>query len=362
MEKKRFLSDLLCPIIVAALAVLLLLLGSFVDLSFAEALYSGDGTIPKLVSFISPLLGVFVISASAILLFLHYRRSPSKTARNASWAALVIVIFGGIFYGLAVLSSSFSTTISLILGIFVAAALAVLAYFILRNLDTRDFGRIGYMWLFSSVLVFGFAFLLNKAIVRPNYAMLLLSDEAGTDYMSFYRPWYLLSVDASAYPATLDSSYYASFPSLSTALASLGLVLPVGCSLIKPLKNEQKITFWVAFFFVAIDGITTFLKGKSFLSDFSFALLIGVAPAFFALAFAHEDNKTMMRLANNKAKHIKKVRKSIRTPLVYGVGARRGYEEQIPPLTRKKIRFKNNRTKAKKEDEGIYIKIDKYRL
>lgn len=360
MAKKNFLTSLRYPFIVIGIAVLGLIIGSFADLSLSSRLYAGDGTILKLLGFIAPLAGLFVISLSGILLFFYYFHSRNKTKRYASYAALAIPLLGGIYYGLTVLSSSMSTTMSILLGIVLGGLIALLLYFLLKKEDPRDYARIGYAYLLAAAFVLGFTYVLNRIIDRPSYSMLILTDEAGTDYASFFRAWYLFNSDTSSFPTTVDSSYYASFPTLSTGLASLGLLLPMACPLHKKTKDKEQIAYWVAFALVFVDGLVQILRGKAFLSDFSFSLLLGAIPSFFVIALTKENDEALLAIVANKAKRNQALRQALRSPSVYGKQDRRIYEEKFSPALRRSIRFKNNRQKSIKKKEGPFFKIDKY--
>lgn len=349
------------PLIVIAFAIAGLVLGSFVDLSLSEKLSLDRSSLHTLAAYATPLLGLFVIALSAVLLFLYYFHSKNKSRRNASFLAFLIIPLGGAFYGIGVLSSSFSMPIAILVGTLLCALLALLAYFLLRKQDPHAFAKVGFIYLLSAIFVFASSFLLRTIIVRPTYNMLILTDEAGTDYMSFYKAWYLFNTDKTGIPTTVEASYYASFPSLSSALASLGMLLPLACQLHKRLAKDGDVFFWLALLLLVVDGALGIVRGVAFLSDFSFALLLGSVPLFFGVAISKENTEVTLALAANKSKNDQKLRQSFRSPLVYGAGARRAYEEQIPPEARKKIRFRNNRLKSPKEKTKIFIKIDKYR-
>lgn len=360
MKKRSLLFSLRYPLIALAVAILALIIGSFADLSLSSSLYIGSKTIITLISYVTPIAGLFVLSGSGVLLFLYYKNAREKSKKALSYVALLIAPLGGLIYGYAILTS-LSTAMALIAGALLGCVAALLIYFLLRKEDPKNFFAIGYFFLFASILIIAFSLLLNKTIVRPTYSMLLLSDEAGTDYASFYRAWYLFSVDKTGYPSDLAASYYASFPSLSSAISSLGLLLPALCRLSKKGNNKELIVFIVASTLFVANAAILILGGSAFLSDIGFALLLGCFPLFLSVAISSLPKEVSQALLANQKKETEGIKAIRKKGFRYGVGARRSYDMQISPIDRKSIRNKNNRTKKKGSLEGPFFKLTQKR-
>lgn len=359
MEKRSFLSLLRYPLIVLAVSVIALIVGSFADLSISRSLYKGTKTIFTLASYITPIGGLIVMASSGVFLFLYYKNAREKTKKVLSYFALLLAPLAGLAYG-AIVLTSLSTLMALLAGAFLGIIAGLLVYWLLRKKDPKQFFVLGYFFLFASITVILFCILLNKAIVRPTYSMLLLTDEAGTDYAPFYRDWFLFSVDKTGYPEDLATSYYASFPTLSTGIASLGLLLPSFCPLFKKGKNKEIIVFVCAALLILVDGALNIMVGKAFLSDFAFALLIGAFPLFLIHSVTVTPKSVEIALLHNLEKETHGLKASLRKGFRYGVGARRFYDEQISPSIRKSIRKKNNRA-AKKNSSGPFFKLNRNR-
>lgn len=360
MEKKKFLLLLRYPLIVLVVAIIGLLVGSFADLSIASSLYMGNKTILSLLGYLTPIAGLFVMSSSGVLLFLYYKNARQKSKRILSYISLLLAPLGGLAYGYGVLTS-LSTTLALLAGAFLGIVAGILVYLLLRKEDPRSFFRLGYFYLFSSLTVLFFSLILETVIVRPTYATIASFSEASSDYISiYYKNWFVFNVDKTGLSES-TSLDYGSFPSLSASIATLGLLLPALCSLTKKTKGKELLVFLIASALLLIDGVLGLLRGTAFLSDFSFAILIGIVPSFLIIFLARTPKEVKDLLMENKKKADHGAKSIIRKGFRYGAGAQRGYEEQFDAYSRKTIRAKNNRIKKKGSYSGPFFKLKKKR-
>ena len=265
--------------IVLGLFVLGFILGTFLDLSLTEAIFSRDNTFGITMSAIGTLPGYMILAALgggfvALALHRQYKTLYKVLLYVGALAGFGAAIFfsGREFFGPNGFTNEKIKWVGFLIALPIACGCGFLGYYLTKKSENK------YLWLIYLIAAIAIFMALVPGVTlikvifhRPRYRTLSLYPD-----IDFY-PWYKRCADYKEFMAqyNLTSEEFKSFPSGHAGASS---VFMIGVSLL-PLINKkfEKITlplFYVGFAYALFVSFTRILVGAHFLSDVSMGGLL----------------------------------------------------------------------------------------
>ena len=265
--------------IVLGLFVLGFILGTFLDLSLTEAIFSRDNTFGITMSAIGTLPGYMILAALgggfvALALHRQYKTLYKVLLYVGALAGFGAAIFfsGREFFGPNGFTNEKIKWVGYLIALSIACGCGFLGYYLTKKSENK------YLWLIYLIAAIAIFMALVPGVTlikvifhRPRYRTLSLYSD-----IDFY-PWYKRCADYKDFMAqyNLTSEEFKSFPSGHAGASS---VFMIGVSLL-PLINKkfEKITlplFYVGFAYALFVSFTRILVGAHFLSDVSMGGLL----------------------------------------------------------------------------------------
>ena len=265
--------------IVLGLFVLGFILGTFLDLSLTEAIFSRDNTFGITMSAIGTLPGYMILAALgggfvALALHRQYKTLYKVLLYVGALAGFGAAIFfsGREFFGPNGFTNEKIKWVGYLIALPIACGCGFLGYYLTKKSENK------YLWLIYLIAAIAIFMALVPGVTlikvifhRPRYRTLSLYSD-----IDFY-PWYKRCADYKDFMAqyNLTSEEFKSFPSGHAGASS---VFMIGVSLL-PLINKkfEKITlplFYVGFAYALFVSFTRILVGAHFLSDVSMGGLL----------------------------------------------------------------------------------------
>lgn len=284
MKLRNLLKTYLPYVSLVLISVILILVGSFKDLEISQSSFKPENGYSKVMGLIAGLPAYTVFGGTGVLFFISWRSNKANSSKFFAILCLIIYpILSGLLYGYQTLTEYFmgdnAALISSFVGIGIIAALEVLFYFFVKDLNSDDAYNAGIIFLIVSAFVMVLVFLLKTVSFRPRYITIdylaannkAEGGEAAKSVVSYYyRDWW--EFDASikeAYPS-IDGSYFESWPSGHTSTASLTILYLHFCRIDKRMKGKEFLVYGFSLVFTFMVGLGRILDGKHYLSDVAF--------------------------------------------------------------------------------------------
>lgn len=291
---------------VITLSLLLIIIGSFCDLSLSSTLFKSQNIYSNLISFIGKLPLYLAIGISGVCLFLSFKTDTQKWVRILGWVLLFLLpLASGLLYGYDDLSESFGKIAGIITGVCIIGVLSALFYLVLRKTQTLPALKAGISLLIISVLILLICYLLKKAGARPRYFWIATNGEVN------FRNWWVFDYSLKSSFPDATERVFESFPSGHMAAASVALVYPVISDCIPNQKKWVRRVFdfvpLIALVFIILVGFGRLLDGSHFLSDIGFGLLLGAGISYLVVILlwtpikhSAKDEKVSSEQSENK--------------------------------------------------------------
>ena len=253
----------------AGLALVLILIGSFLDLPIMEAVYVGENAYSLIFGLIGSLPLYLIALSGVVLLDNYFKKSKQFTVRFLGKALLFLV--PAVLGILVAIQSLDEYTGSLLASALIAVPLAYLAlllwWFLLKDVDPSRSLDAGIALLLVAALTFAMTHLAKEVAERPRYFFL---KDYGTNH---FRDWWEWGSGLKDLYSDLSSDWFKSWPSGHSCCASAALLLPIPLSLGKKTRRLAPWVYPAGLLWWAMTALGRMLDGHHFLTDVAFALL-----------------------------------------------------------------------------------------
>ncbi|MCR5348659.1 MAG: phosphatase PAP2 family protein [Bacilli bacterium] len=274
-------------LIVLGIAILGIILGSFLDLQISQAIASPTNGLALTISAVCPTIGFGGLALIAgAWAGLGLKKDYPVWARVLFWIAgaaclgASIKYAGGEYFGVNGFAGSAPEIVGYLIAGVVLCGAAVGGYFLFKD-TTNDKA---WIVLLIAMAVMGLALLpgvsgLKAIFHRPRFRAISAHPEI--PFFNWYQPNGDYQAQMTA--AGLDSEEFKSFPSGHTCETSILLVTVVFMPLINPkLAKRQTLFFCLAAGAIVLVGFGRILAAAHFLSDVSMGAFLMVLLAFIA--------------------------------------------------------------------------------
>lgn len=313
-KKKIGEINLLSIIVVTSILLILVIIGSFLDLEISTNLSNQDSLFGKIFESFGQVLGFCMGSVGGAMICAPLFKSQNK--KNKIFGAIIaLVCFFGFPYfikGSISGKSGYSWYIGNTLGYFIAVIISTISYFASYYLIDKDVdkkiliknGLIIILTLVVSVVLINY--FLKFLAYRPRYRAMawdnaLLNTKAiGTSY---YQNWWNFSFfKTPQWASTLDipKDYIKSWPSGHTSCAACVLTIPFFTSVIKkPTKLKTNICFYVGVVYTFIVAFARIIIGAHFLSDVAWGYLVTIIVLVIVILLMTNNKKKSEKIESN---------------------------------------------------------------
>lgn len=304
IEKNYSLQIRLC-IGILVLFIGLFLTGTFFDKFAAEALFSPDHTIVKLITTtgVYPFHAVQVLGWGVIFQRVHSSKKSGQVRGALCTFCVVAAVFLGYIGGRSLVSgnnlgSIFPSFVGNVPVILIFSAILIYPLFFVGYLTAeRSSDKLLARRVFGLLMILLAAYIVMEALKntfdRPRYRTAVLGYEGIT-----FVPWYKPFSGAEEYAAEygLKADEFRSFPSGHSIFSSLTMCIFPSLSWLFPkLRDKQPYLFAFGFVFTVTVMSSRMILGAHYLSDVSAGAIIGVLSAMAFLAVQHRIAKNCER-------------------------------------------------------------------
>lgn len=299
---KKFLSKdlggikLYMPLSMMLLAIVGIIIGSFLDLQLTQAIYSKGNFWSTFVEFGGTFLTSIVCGASGSLLFHYFDKSNIKNKDIWKWVLLIaITLAAGIYWGfdtfhrhteLGFVSKAYFYAP---IGFIAVGVFQVGMFFFTKNGDEKTYLKKSLVLLLGFTITIAITFLIKYVNARPRYMWIMA--EHPEDINVLYRNWYQFAskkyfedMYGEIYSYNLQSwpSGHASF----SCLVILGFVL-ASCN--EKTKGKEVLLYFLGVLWCLGIMVARIMDGHHYLSDVSTGFLITLLGTTIVLFFIYRD-------------------------------------------------------------------------
>lgn len=280
--KKRYMNiPLILFITMLSLALIGIIVGSFLDLNISEKLVNTNDTFALFFETIGEYIGYVTIPIGGILVFLGLIRSEKRYLRIIGIIILLLALAIGTYtygksvtiadgkYGILRMKSYISYPFAFLLMLIPM----VIVYVFVDKEDTRMLVIVGSLLIICMLLQFLITNALKILDCRPRYRFLI--DSTLNTSGETFRAWYHFK------PSFKTDDYHKSWPSGHTATASQALLIAAtGMTFKNKSKIRDLIVVILSALYTLLVAYTRIRCGAHFLSDVSFGMLVSVSIVF----------------------------------------------------------------------------------
>ena len=260
-------------LVVLGVAIVGIILGSFLDLNISKAIASSDSTIGLLLSAIGPTIGFAGVTVMGGGFIRFAIKGEYNIFLKIIFFVLALACFGVSLYYPAVeyfgINGFYGSTpewVGYLIVILPEAAAVVLGYFLFKECENKK------MWIIFVIVIVLLVFALlvviptlKDIIHRPRYRLIVAT---GVEFHNWWEPCKNYKDLISLYNTSSDN--FKSYPSGHTAEASILLVTTLFLPLAgEKFKKYQKPLFIASCCLIAIVAFARILAAAHFLSDVS---------------------------------------------------------------------------------------------
>jgi membrane-associated phospholipid phosphatase len=284
--------------IAGLLAIIGIIIGSFLDKQIATALYNGIGNNwwSTVVEYAGTLPTAVIIGGSSLLLFFYFKDRPEmKHSKLFMYLfPILIILIAGIYYGFDTfhrhkeLGALAKAYVYMPLGIVAVALLEIPVYFFMRNGDSNDYLRKALIMIIALLVITAVTFGIKYLNSRPRYMWI-----AEIDRLDLYRDWFQFQVGKSMYK---ELPGYASFniqswPSGHASFSSLSTLIICYAACNKKTQGKELFFFIGACVWSMLVMMARLFDGHHYLSDVSWGFLFTIGFSLLIFFIAYKDRK-----------------------------------------------------------------------
>lgn len=261
-------------LLLLALLLIFMVVGSFLDLQISKLLYPGhENSVGQFFAAFGELPAFIALSCAGSLLIVCRARI------NSAWAALIALIGGGLILMAVILSVHESVDsvpampmwVALVVNVFVMAACSVGIVYYARSAPVKTIVR----FVLTLVLVsIGTMALINIVKVPWGRARMRLIVLTGNE--SYFSPWWKAgtALKNRLVAEGISKDEFRSFPSGHTACASCAMLLALVPTLSRRKRRRTGALLLAGCVWTAVVAVTRIWMGAHFLTDVTMAWLI----------------------------------------------------------------------------------------
>lgn len=270
-------------IIVGAVFIIGLIIGSFLDLKINSSIFSDR----NMAGLIIALLGILP-GYSLLALFSGFLFENELKIKHPMPYRVFVFILALVGYGLSIYSfgkevfsvNCFNVKKVFYLGFVIAlvwmSGCAYLGYFLGKKYSNENTWKIIITAFAVAAVALGLVLIIKPIFDRPRFRIAVLNNE------DYFRNWWQIYDGPKAYA----KEEFKSFPSGHTCGAAISMVfLPYLGLLIEPLKKHRLTFFYSAFALTLLVAFVRMWVGAHFLSDVSMGAILLVACYFLGNHF-----------------------------------------------------------------------------
>jgi membrane-associated phospholipid phosphatase len=264
-------------VLLILLPILLIVIGSFADLTISQTIAKPGNVFSLIISIIGEFPFYALVGSIGTLLFIYFKTQNNTRLFAGIFSSIVFVGAGGALYGYTTIHDYLSSLpLSIVIGILAVLAAQFGFYFLFRKADKEEIKRACRFFFWGSVFTFIFLFAIKYVGYRPRYILLVDSNYGAR--ADFYRDWWsfdssLRNALLSQYP-TLTKDWFYSLGSGHAAFSSFMVVTIYFSHLNDKLKNKENWFFFGSLAFAFIVGLGRLIGGSHYLSDIGIGYLI----------------------------------------------------------------------------------------
>ena len=260
-------------LVVLGVAIVGIILGSFLDLNISKAIASSNSTIGLLLSAIGPTIGFAGVAVMGGGFIRFAIKGEYNIFLKILFLVLALACFGvslyypaGEYFGINGFYGSTPEWVGYLIVILPEAAAVVLGYFLFKECENKK------MWIIFVIVIVLLVFALlvviptlKDIIHRPRYRLIVAT---GVEFHNWWEPCKNYKDLITLYNTSSDN--FKSYPSGHTAEASILLVTTLFLPLAgEKFKKYQKPLFIASCCLIAIVAFARILAAAHFLSDVS---------------------------------------------------------------------------------------------
>lgn len=287
--KKFGVNKLVCFLIVIDIAILGVLVGSFLDLQISQTIASNTNVFGLIFESFGELIGYGIapIAGGMFLKVLAKKDNPlwKRILGIFLFSLMVVVtsyIMSSAFSGQPGYAWKFNKTLGIVICFVIYLGVALLSYYLTDStLNEKTLLKNASILALSIIVPLIVMNLVLKGLAyRPRYRAMVWNNEVNGTLafgLEHYKNWWEFSFFKKPdwfLALGYESDYIKSWPSghTSTAAATIALPFFISSSKLKGERNET-ITFICAGIYTFLTGFMRIVRGAHFLSDISFGAL-----------------------------------------------------------------------------------------
>jgi len=258
-------------VIVGALCIGLMLIGSFWDYSISGAIYDQENAFGIVLAAFGELPFALSFVFSGFLMI--FGRNRTKKGRK-----IVQVVFGGLFVALGVVFGTilpsgylpFAQSVSIIIGFATMTLLTILIFFFVKKCEKTNMTKVALTILFVALSEVILINVLKGFWGRPRMRFL-----AETPDVTF-QPWWIVGTQIKDVFVSLGVSAeeFRSFPSGHVGNAACLIMLSLLPYLKPGMKQKQELLFFIGILWALLVAFSRIILGAHFLTDTAVALIV----------------------------------------------------------------------------------------
>ena len=259
-------------IIVGAVFLVGLIVGSFLDLQINSAIFSERNMAGLIVALVGILPGYSLLALFSGFLF----QNELKIKHQMPYRVIVFILaavgyilsiysFGKEPFSINCLNLEKISYLGFIIAFVWMSGCAVLGFYLGKKYGNENTWKIVVTAFLIAAIALGLTLIVKRIFDRPRFRVAVLNNE------DYFRNWWEIYHG----PKTYAKEEFKSFPSGHTCGAAITMVfLPYLGLLIEPLKKHRIIFFYSAFAITLLVAFVRMLVGAHFLSDVSMGALV----------------------------------------------------------------------------------------
>lgn len=276
MKKTIFRIPYVEYLVVAAVCLVGILVGSFLDLQISEAIVDLNDPVGKFVETIGQAIGYVTLPFGAVLVFKGLRKYEKTWTKVLGTVVLVLTLAISIYILAGSMDANkhqygflYSTLVSYLIAIALIGLETFLAFFFLKDGERKEMLVLGAIFILSNTLQFLILRLLKNIDCRPRYRFLINPEDNTAGEV--FRNWW----EFKPFSASGDDHY--SWPSGHSATIVQLFLLPAITPFLRYKHPGNKLALILVAGFLSLFVMFYRIRvGAHFLSDVSFGALIGI--------------------------------------------------------------------------------------
>ena len=300
-----------CALTVLAVLMILLIVGSCLDLQISKLLYPGhESSLGQFFAAFGEMPAFLCFSCAGILLFLIRGRLRSDWNVLFLVASALLVVFG---LGMNIHEATDNVPalpvwVSLLVTVFTSAVAGVGVFLLTRQCPTKTVLRFILTIVFVSFVTMLLVNVIKVPWARPRMRLLV---STGND--SYFMPWWQLggTLKQRLIGEGISPDEFRSFPSGHTACAACAMLAILLPTLKKQWHDKERICLAVGAGWTLLVAVSRIWMGAHYLTDVVMACLIALGVSVLGIYLFYFNQKLFRKIWTLVAEPSQKKQKSV---------------------------------------------------